>query len=481
MNPNPSPTPSATSTRHRQMAYALGIVLLFCAMFPYSGWLSRVKQREDLGEATIGQVDTGSFMLKLAMIGGARGVAANVLWTRANDLQKVHEWDKLKATVDLITKLQPHFLSIWTFQGWNLAYNVSVEWDAPEDKYAWIKKGINFLKDGVAKNQKSPDLVWDTAWTYYHKLGMADEAILLRRLFYDDPDDDGSRFKIDPMDGNPYDDNFQVARGWFTYAVDKVDREGQKRQSQGVGERPVALEYVDKPTQHKGRPDDLSFRSMPAHAQARYAMNLEKMSIKDIPASFGEKAREEWARTYQAWIDFGKHPFPAFNNADKEVIYIDDATTPTRWKELSENQIFWSQRWAHDMNYPYWKDRSAAEMEPDGPRARHLFYDGFLALRSANYPLAVQKYREGLDLWDALLKRHEDYRKDDLNRKDTGHQVRRYVFALKNIGESPPADMPMKDLYELVKNDHSIDPFDQLEVMRPTAGTPTAAAPRPGR
>ena len=119
-------------------------------------------------------------MLKLALLGGARGIAANVLWTQAEELKREQDWDSMKATVDLITKLQPHFLSVWTFQGWNLAYNVSVEWDAPEDKYQWIKKGIQFLQEGVRKNKKSPDLIWDTAWTYYHKLGFSDESIILR-------------------------------------------------------------------------------------------------------------------------------------------------------------------------------------------------------------------------------------------------------------------------------------------------------------
>ena len=63
------------------------IVVLFVIMYPYREWLEREKTRKDLGEATIGQVDTGSFMLKLALLGGARGIAANVLWTRAIDLQ----------------------------------------------------------------------------------------------------------------------------------------------------------------------------------------------------------------------------------------------------------------------------------------------------------------------------------------------------------------------------------------------------------
>ena len=29
----------------------------------------------------------------------------------------------------------------------------------------------------VKKNRRSPDLIWDTAWFYYHKLGFADESL----------------------------------------------------------------------------------------------------------------------------------------------------------------------------------------------------------------------------------------------------------------------------------------------------------------
>ena len=127
------------TNQYRKIIYGLLIVAIFGALVPYANWLNEEKKRKDLGEAAIGQVDTGSFMLKLALLGGARGIAANVLWTRAEELKREQDWDRMAATVDLITKLQPHFLSVWTFQGWNLAYNVSVEWDAPEDKYEWIK------------------------------------------------------------------------------------------------------------------------------------------------------------------------------------------------------------------------------------------------------------------------------------------------------------------------------------------------------
>ncbi len=471
-----TPRSPAQSARNRQIVYALAIVVLFGAMWPYTEWLQLVKSKEDLGEATIGQIDTGSFMLKLAMIGGFRGLVANALWTQAIELQKEHEWDKLMATVEMITKLQPHFLSIWTFQGWNLAYNVSVEWDAPEDKYTWIKNGINFLKDGVAKNRRSPDLLWDTAWTYYHKLGFSDEAIILRKLFYDDPDDDGKKFKVDPLTQEVRDDNFLVARGWFIRSVRLVDEGAQRLESGVEGE----IEYVDKPSQRKGRPGDLAFRSMPAHAQSRYAIGLEKMSKQDVPPMFGGVARAAWDEALAAWIEFGKYPFPAFNNPDKEMIYLDDATNPERFqsKELSDNQRYWTNRWADQMNYRYWKDRAAAEREPQGVEARRFFYEGMLALKNANFPDAVKKYKEGLDLWQQLLQRHNDYRNDELNKKDTGHIVKRYVFALRQIGQEPPKDLPFKDLYEMVKYDTTLDPFDQLDMMR---GAPKITANAPSK
>ncbi|GIW88949.1 MAG: hypothetical protein KatS3mg108_3273 [Isosphaeraceae bacterium] len=462
--------------RNRQILYAIAIVALFGAMWPYSEWLQRLKTEADLGEATIGQIDGSSFLQKLAVIGGLRGVATHSLWSQALELQKQHEWDKLKVAVDFITKLQPHFLSVWTFQGWNLAYNVSVEWDAPEDKYVWIKNGINYLREGVAKNRRSPDLIWDTAWTYYHKLGFADEAIILRRLFYDDPDEEGTQFKIDPISLDTRHDNFQVARGWFLRAIGLVDQ-GAERAETGVTSKVV---YIDRMPDRKGRPGDLNFRAMPAHAQTRYAIGMEKMSKKDIEPLFGQFAIAEWDQAYKDWLTFGKYPFPAHNNPE-EKIFLDDITNPERYysAELSDNQRYWTNRWADQMNYRYWKDRCDAEREEQGVNARRFFYEGTRALRLGEFATARDKFKAGLSLWKELLDRHPTYRDDELNQKDTGELARRYAFALKQLGEDIPEDMPFKDIYELVKNEPFRDPFDQLDQMRVGETTTEPNPPSP--
>jgi hypothetical protein len=489
-----TPNPTPVANRNRQIVYALVILVLFTAIYPYTEWLNRVKTRRDLGEATLGQIDTGSFMMKLALLGGARGVAANVLWTRAIELQRLHEWDKLSQAVNMITKLQPHFLAIWTFQGWNLAYNVAVEWDDPADKYEWIKKGINFVREGVSKNQKSPDLLWDTAWTYYHKLGFADEAVVLRKLVREDDDED---FKLDVLvlDDDKVrvtrNDNFQLAHGWFTRAVRKAD-EGNERLAGGVREQEAAIEteveYVDKPVQHKGRPGDISFRTMPAHAQTRYAMALEKASVKDYPATFGDVARNEWEKALAEWVKFGSYPFPAFSHPDQPVqldwiSWLADGDP--RWNtQLTDPQRHWVERWANDNNYPYWKDRCMAEATKQAVSARQLFYEATLALKAADYPTAVAKYRDGLGLWKDLLDKHPAYKNDQLNKKDVVYLVKRYALALRQVGQPEmPKDAPFYDLYQQFGNE-SIppDPYDALEVLgrapSATGGQPVEGGPR---
>jgi hypothetical protein len=488
---------STSTVRGKQIVYSLAILGLFTAMVPYGMWLEAQKQKRDLGEATLGSVDTGSFMLKLAMIGGARGIAANVLWGRAVELQKLQEWDKLKSTVDLITKLQPHFLAIWTFQGWNLSYNVSVEWDDPADKYVWIKEGIKFLKEGVGKNPKSPDLTWDAAWTYYHKIGFSDEAIVLRREFYDDEDEP---FKTDPDDKNVYDDNFLLARGWFSQAVDKAETINKDTETLGrIGTTIEApIEYVDPVANRKGRPGDLAFRSMPSHASTRYAQGLEKRSIQGIEATFGDRARAAWGKASSEWNKFGDTIFESHNVLDiqgqllKQPIRLNDVRDPSKldalatdtayWARemklpsvsledaarLTDNKKMWTSRWGDQMNLRYWTSRCEAEVEPNGVRARQLFYEATIAYMKANFREAVAKYQEGLDLWKKVLDNHVVYRDDEMNKKDTGQIVRRYVDALRQAGMEQPADMPFANLLAEAEADVTPDPFDELDILGPT-------------
>jgi hypothetical protein len=222
---------------------------------------------------------------------------------------------------------------------------------------------------------------------------------------------------------------------------------------------------------------------MPAHAQTRYAIGLEKMSIQDVPATFGEVAKNNWAMALNDWVKFGQRTYMTHNEIFKdgkwqhEPVQIDDETNPAKLATLTDNQRYWTNRWSDQMNYRYWKDRCLAEKTDEGVQARRLFYEGTLAYKTSDFGQAVEKFRSGLKIWDDLLKRHHDYRNDDINKKDTGLVVRRYLRALGQLDEPEPADMPFRELLAGADKDVTLDPFDAAEML---PVSPTASGRSPG-
>ena len=114
---------------------------------------------------------------------GSRGLATTLLWREAIEKQKRNEWTELEFLVRTLTKLQPHFLTPWLFQSWNLSYNVSVEADRVRDKYFYISRGIELLAQGERLNKDNPDMRYWIAFYYQNKFGVSDENNSLRSLF----------------------------------------------------------------------------------------------------------------------------------------------------------------------------------------------------------------------------------------------------------------------------------------------------------
>ena len=122
-------------------------------------------------------------------LGGFRGVLADLLWLRAGRLQEEGRYFELVQLADWITKLEPRFTSVWSFHAWNLAYNISVLFDDPEDRWRWVNSGIALLRDeGLRYNPDNARLLYELGWMYQHKIGAnLDQAHLFykRRLAED--------------------------------------------------------------------------------------------------------------------------------------------------------------------------------------------------------------------------------------------------------------------------------------------------------
>ena len=105
-------------------------------------------------------------------LGGFRGLLADVLWLRATRLQEDGQYFELVQLADWITKLEPRFTTVWAFQAWNMAYNISVLLEQPPDRWRWVRHGISLLRDeGLRYNPGSAGLHRELAWLFSHKMG----------------------------------------------------------------------------------------------------------------------------------------------------------------------------------------------------------------------------------------------------------------------------------------------------------------------
>ena len=192
------------------------------------GLLARTRREMGLSPAELGEIDPASQTMKLATL-GLRGIATWILWSKIDRYQEHENWEKLSATLNTLRRLNPHYLSVWNYQAWNVSYNISREFDRYEQRYQWVKRGIHHLLVGTRYNRLSPRLFWSLGWFTGHKLGQSDEHVQFRRLFRDDTDfhntlNDYIRID-DARDDNGRPDNWLCARLWYLRAI-SVDERG---------------------------------------------------------------------------------------------------------------------------------------------------------------------------------------------------------------------------------------------------------------
>jgi len=150
---------------------ALALVLLF--------GVSRVQiamnqDRDRLGLTRVQPLENAPPVLAFTTValGGFRGLIANALWIRASDLQDEDKFFEMMQLSDWITKLEPHFVQVWLVQAWNMAYNVSVKFKDLQDRWRWVNRGIQLLRDdGLRYNPNEVLIYRELAWFFQHKMG----------------------------------------------------------------------------------------------------------------------------------------------------------------------------------------------------------------------------------------------------------------------------------------------------------------------
>ena len=139
-------------------------------------------RRSELRELERGDPELAGLTARQALT-GVRGFAVAGLWYAAIDKQKRNDFHEFERLVKAVTSLQPHFVTPWIFQSWNIAYNVSVEMHGLGDMYFYIARGIELLAEGERRNRRSPDMRYQIGFYYQNKFGVADQVQTLRCLF----------------------------------------------------------------------------------------------------------------------------------------------------------------------------------------------------------------------------------------------------------------------------------------------------------
>ena len=275
------------------------------------GRLSEMRGEFNIAESDLGEISPASETMKLASL-GLRGVAATLLWNKAHRYRVMHEWDRLKAALNNIALLQPHFDKVWEHQAHNLAYNVSTEFDDYRQRYEMVREGTEFLTRGVRQNRNAPRLIWYTGWFYGQKMGMSDERTQFRRLFADDEVlheslmDEG--IAVDSPEargplGKP--DNWLVGRLWLNHGYELVDG--------GVKIR---------------RQTPLNFFETGPKWRIKHAEAIESEGVLD------QRAQNAWENAYETWAEFGDRSIPTTAAFTIKLGRIEDLKR--QWRERKE-------------------------------------------------------------------------------------------------------------------------------------------------
>ena len=457
------------------------------------GLLARQRKQSGLSQANLGEIDPASETMRFACL-GAKCIAGTLLWDRLNEYRKVEDWTSFSATLEQIKRLYPNFYSVWDFQAHNVSYNISVEFDDYHDRYAWVMKGIEFLREGAALNRFEPRLLNRMGWFLGQKIGRSDEKKQYRRLFKaDDEFHERDRPGRSPAER----DNWRVAHEKFRAAVDLADS--------GAPLRTTAL----------------IFHSEPMMSMINYAQALEE------EGEFGETARDAWKLAREQMVEYAKREIPTtwdvpiqLGRREAELETAErikerlEALLPGRFKAEEERRmqalppeqaaalavplaertsaqhelaakatpavrVTWKdvardappelrdealrlvedltkaeemaqiiQRYREIVNFDFWRATCESEVTPDALKVRERLYTGQRELAAARLQTAKQAYEEAFETWRRVIDSQPVLQDNVLTADDVKDAVKRYRKVLEQLDEPFPKPFILQDLLD---------------------------------
>ncbi len=503
---------SPRTSFRRKIYYLIAIAVLLMPLFWLSqpatndvksvpgspgGKLAQLRDQYHLSQSQLGEIDPTSVTIKLATL-GMRGVAANILWEKADEYQMKKDWTNRSAVLNQITKVQPNFINVWINQAWNLSFNISAQFDDYRERYRWVIKGIDFLKDGIKYNEREPRLPFETGWTIAHKIGKADESKEFRKLFKEDDDFNGSLEMA-------LRDNWLVGRTWCEKAIsmveaglpmmgksplnyllegplcqmyyaEAVEKDGvfgevakrawvdAGKQWHHYGTQQIPTSYVNDKTQQpvviqlgeqemheqaaKKLLDQLEALQPGLHdklvAEKRAALSKAQREALGIPYDKRTARQAELAAQAQQATDVthGEVARRIVGPHRKEAIKLAD--------EINEHETLarYIQSYRQIINFVYWRLRAEVEQTEELLAARKALHQGDQAYADTDLIAARNAYRQGLQGWRSVLDKHPSLVKEEITGNDLMDVIKRYRRILGQLDEPFPEKFILQDVLD---------------------------------
>ncbi len=173
---------TGTSQARRDQLISLAIII-FCAIGIAVMHPILLGKRSAMVKDRFDSIRQLSVEFPRLTLGGFRGILVPILWQRAEDNKNDRKWTELDSTYNIIGKLQPYFVTVYIFNAWNQAYNLSAQWHNIDEKYKWVLDGLGHLYEGEEFNPGNRDIQVELAQMYFLKLGGSFERISYRQFW----------------------------------------------------------------------------------------------------------------------------------------------------------------------------------------------------------------------------------------------------------------------------------------------------------
>lgn len=157
----------------RRLPWLLAAVLLPVAIGMQEMVDRRPEKKEMVAANPFHKLPPSQYMAEYSasmLLGGLRAVAIDYLWLQFMKAERERRFVEVNAILEMIAYLQPTFSEVWNHLSWARAYNIAAQMESKEDRWRWVRSGLDAIDKAVERNPANERVWFYKAYMRYHRL-----------------------------------------------------------------------------------------------------------------------------------------------------------------------------------------------------------------------------------------------------------------------------------------------------------------------